>query len=49
MIKIAVVALSGISAWAHAASRSTAGLATWGAVSALSAIGALFLGIVLAG
>ena len=49
MIKIAVVALSGISAWAHAASRSTAGLAGWGALSALSAMAALFLGIVLAG
>lgn len=48
-IKIAVVAASGISAWAHGASRSVAGRAVWGALTALSALGALFLGIVLAG
>src|SRR3954449_7512411 len=37
ILKIAVVAVSGISAGAHAASTSTAGLAVWGATAGLSA------------
>jgi putative copper export protein len=49
MAKIAVVALSGLSAWAHTVSRSTVGLAVWGAVTGASALVALFLGILLAG
>jgi putative copper export protein len=49
MVKIGVVALSGISAWAHGISRSPAALAVWGALSALSAVTALFLGVLLAG
>jgi putative copper export protein len=49
MVKIAVVAASGISAAAHAVSRSKAGLAIWGAVTGVSALGALFLGIMLHG
>lgn len=49
MVKIAVVGLSGVSAWAHARSRSPAPLAVWGALTGLSALGALFLGILLAG
>lgn len=47
-VKIFVVALSGVSAWAHGRSRSRVGLALWGALAALSALGALFVGIVLA-
>ncbi len=49
MVKIAVVALSGLSAWAHSVSRSTVGLAVWGAVTGLSALVALFLGVLLHG
>jgi putative copper export protein len=48
-VKIAVVALAGLSAWLHSRSRSTAGLAAWGAVSGLSSIAALVMGVFLAG
>jgi putative copper export protein len=48
-IKIAVVALSGISAFLHSISKSRAGLAVWGALSGLSALTALVLGVVLHG
>ena len=49
MVKIAVVALSGLSAWAHSVSRSTVGLAVWGAITGISALVALFLGVLLNG
>lgn len=48
MIKITVVLLSGLAAFAHSISRSKKGLAIWGAVSGLSALAALFFGIMLA-
>jgi putative copper export protein len=48
-LKLAVVALSGVSAAAHAASRSTLGLALWGAVTGASALAAVFLGVLLHG
>ena len=48
-VKLVVVALSGISAWLHAVSRSRRGLAVWGAVTGASALAALFLGVVLHG
>lgn len=48
-VKIAVVALSGLSAWAHSRSRSRRGLALWGALSGLTALSALFLGVLLHG
>ncbi len=47
-LKLVVVALSGIAAYLHARSRSTAALAVFGALSGLAAVGALFLGVVLA-
>ncbi|MGH9101397.1 MAG: hypothetical protein ACRDYD_00205 [Acidimicrobiales bacterium] len=47
--KLAVVALSGISAFLHGRSSSRRGLAAWGAVSGLSATAALVLGVVLSG
>jgi putative copper export protein len=47
--KLIVVAASGITAAAHARSKSTAGLAIWGALTGLTALGALFLGVLLAG
>ncbi len=49
VVKLVVVALSGISAVLHARSRSVAWLAVWGAVTGLTALSALFLGILLAG
>lgn len=49
MAKITVAALSGVAAFVHAISRSKAGLAVWGSVSGLTAMGALFLGVVLRG
>lgn len=48
-VKLLVVAVSGISAAAHIGARSRQALAFWGAVSGLSAIGAVFLGVLLAG
>lgn len=47
--KVVVVALSGLSALLHSRSKSTAGLAVWGALTGLTALGALFLGVLLAG
>ena len=49
IVKIVVVALSGVSAAAHARSSSKAGLALWGAVTGVSALAALFLGVLLHG
>ena len=49
IVKIVVVAVSGISAAAHARSSSKAGLALWGAVTGVSALAALFLGLMLHG
>lgn len=49
MVKLAVAALSGAAAWLHSHARSRSALAIWGAVSGLAALGALFLGVVLAG
>ena len=48
-VKLVVVALSGISAAAHIGARSRQALAFWGAVTGLSAIAAVFLGVLLAG
>ena len=47
--KLAAVQVSGVTALLHARSRSTAGLAVFGAVTRASAQAALFLGILLAG
>lgn len=49
IVKVAVVAASGISAFLHTRAKSTAGLAIWGALTGLTALSALFLGILLAG
>jgi putative copper export protein len=48
-IKMAVVALSGVAAYLHSKAKSTPGLAIWGALSGLSALGATYLGVLLAG
>lgn len=49
IVKLAVVGVSGLAAWAHSTSRSRAALAFWGAMTGLSAVAALFLGILLHG
>jgi putative copper export protein len=48
IVKIAVVAVSGVTAAVHARSRSTLGLAVFGALTGLSALAALLLGVLLA-
>lgn len=47
LVKVVVVAFSGVTAALHARARSRPALAVWGALSGLSALGALFLGVVL--
>jgi len=47
--KLAVVAASGISAWQHTRATSAKGLAIWGALTGLTALSALYLGVLLAG
>jgi len=49
MVKLAVVALSGLSAWLHTVSKTPKGLAVWGALTGTSALAALFLGVMLHG
>lgn len=49
IVKLAVVAVSGITAVLHARARSTVGLAVFGALTGVSALAALFLGVLLAG
>src|SRR6516165_11912318 len=47
VVKLIVVAISGVTAALHARARSPAGLAIFGALTGVSALAALFLGIVL--
>lgn len=47
-LKLIVVAASGITAWLHTRAKTAAGLALWGALTGLTALGALFLGVLLA-
>ena len=49
ILKIVVVAVSGVAAALHARSRTRAGLAVFGALTAVSALAALLLGVLLAG
>lgn len=49
IVKLVVVVISGVTAALHARARSRAGLAVFGALTGLSALAALFLGIMLAG
>ena len=48
-VKVALVALSGVSAFLHTRASSTTGLAVWGALSGFSALAAVYVGILLAG
>jgi len=47
MIKITVVAISGIAAFLHSIARTKVGLAVFGALTGISALAALFLGVLL--
>ena len=49
MVKLAVVVLSGIAAFVHTRTKTARGRAIWGALTGLTALGALFLGVLLAG
>ena len=49
VVKLVVVAISGVAAALHARARSTRWLAIFGALTGISALAALFLGILLAG
>lgn len=49
MVKVLVVVASGATAFAHAVARSTVALAVFGASTALTALVALFLGVLLHG
>lgn len=44
-LKYALVLASGLTAWLHARARSRAGLAVFGALTGVTALGALFVGI----
>lgn len=48
-VKYALVLLSGVSAFLHARASSRSQMAIWGALTGLSAVATLFVGIVLAG
>lgn len=48
-VKLIAVAVSGVTAALHARANSKAGLAVFGALTGISALAALFLGILLAG
>jgi len=48
-IKIVVVLVAGASAWLHSRARDRVSLAVWGAVTGVSSITALVLGVFLAG
>jgi len=48
-VKIGVVLVAGLAAYLHSRARSRAGLAAWGAVSSLSSLAALVMGVFLAG
>jgi putative copper export protein len=47
IVKLAVVGVSGVTALLHARARTRTGLAVFGALTGLSALGALFLGVLL--
>jgi putative copper export protein len=48
-VKLAVVALSGVTAWLHGRAQTRRGLAVWGALSGSTAMAALLLGVLLEG
>ena len=49
IVKLILVAASGLTAFLHARARGRTALAVFGALTGLTALGALFVGVVLAG
>jgi putative copper export protein len=49
VVKLVVVATSGLTAWLHTRATTSRGRAVFGALTGLSALGALLLGVLLAG
>jgi putative copper export protein len=49
IVKLVLVAASGLTAFVHARARGRTALAVFGALTGLTALGALFVGVVLAG
>jgi len=49
IVKLVVVAASGLTAWLHAHATTKRAMAVWGALTGLTALGALFVGVLLAG
>ena len=49
IVKLVLVAASGLTAFLHARARGRTALAVFGALTGLTALGALFVGVVLAG
>ena len=49
MIKVLVVAASGITAYLHTRAKTTTGLAVYGALTGLTALSSLYVGVLLAG
>lgn len=49
IVKLAVVLVSGVTAFLHTRAKSKAGLAVFGALTGISALAALFLGVMLHG
>jgi hypothetical protein len=49
VVKIVVVAVAGLAAWLHSRASTVRGLAVWGAMTAVSSITALVMGVFLAG
>ena len=47
MVKMVVVAISGVAAFLHSIARTKTGLAVFGLLSVVSALGAVFLGVLL--
>lgn len=48
-VKLVLVVLSGVAAFLHTRAKTKKGLAVWGAVAGLSALGAVLFGVILAG
>lgn len=49
VLKVILVAISGVAALLHARATSRRATATWGAISGLTALGTLYVGVLLAG
>jgi len=48
-VKVGVVAASGVTAWLHTRATTPRALAVWGAATGLTALSALYLGVLLSG